>query len=191
MNLPTVLEALNTIQDNPKATAITLISITAATGLYLYRKSTRAKQSQAETKDSTPILVGGLLQKTPFPHGGPFVAKLEACLRYANFTFKVGIPPTGFSARPPNRKVPGLWYKGELLGDSELIVKRLVKDGEIEDVNSWMDPVSRANARCFVCRLRTLFIGEWGRRGGWIMPMKRLRCILEGCRTGMHSISCL
>ncbi|KAJ3026062.1 UNVERIFIED_CONTAM: hypothetical protein HDU68_006235 [Siphonaria sp. JEL0065] len=115
------------------------------------RFSTRAGAAKASaTAGATdlPVLVGGLFQKEPFPNASPFVAKLDAILRKEKFAFSTerrpGIP------RPKNGKVPALFYKGDTVCDSELIVKRLVKDGAIKQhPNAWLDPVTRAHSEMF------------------------------------------
>ncbi len=61
-------------------------------------------------------------------NASPFCAKLELFLKYFNIPFKVeaALPMHG-----PNKKIPFAEYQGETLGDSELILRRLIKDYDI------------------------------------------------------------
>ncbi|WP_019614829.1 glutathione S-transferase family protein [Psychromonas ossibalaenae] len=62
-------------------------------------------------------------------NASPFCAKLELFLTYFKIPFKIeaALPMHG-----PHKKIPFVEYQGETLGDSELILQRLIKDYKIE-----------------------------------------------------------
>lgn len=79
----------------------------------------------------------------------PFVTKLEARLRFAGLSYRneAGSP---FSA--PRGKLPYVAISKPdsanpptTMGDSTLIVRKLVEDGVVEDLNAKLDPVEKAH----------------------------------------------
>lgn len=71
------------------------------------------------------------------PSGSPFCLKLETCFRIFHIPFQtVYINDFG---KAPKGKVPYIEYKGELIGDSGLIISRLHADGLIPEKVSGSD----------------------------------------------------
>jgi glutathione S-transferase len=62
-------------------------------------------------------------------NASPFCAKVELFLNYYQIPFKVeaALPMHG-----PYKKIPFIEYQGETLGDSEIIIQRLIKDNKID-----------------------------------------------------------
>lgn len=62
-------------------------------------------------------------------NASPFCAKLELFLTYYQIPFKIeaALPMHG-----PYKKIPFVEYQGETLGDSELILQRIIKDFNID-----------------------------------------------------------
>jgi glutathione S-transferase len=62
-------------------------------------------------------------------NASPFCAKLELFLHYYQIPFNIeaALPMHG-----PYKKIPFVEYQGETIGDSELILQRLIKDYHIE-----------------------------------------------------------
>ncbi|KAJ3022684.1 UNVERIFIED_CONTAM: hypothetical protein HDU68_008987 [Siphonaria sp. JEL0065] len=138
-------------QEHKTALVTSAATITAVAILARHLSSSSKAASKLKASKATPqvpILIAGLFQTKSFPIASPFVQKLAAVFRAAKFPVSV----EGMPNCPPtkSRKVPGLYYKGETLEDSELIVKRLVADGVIaQHPNAWLDPVTKANAEMF------------------------------------------
>ncbi|MCE2593696.1 glutathione S-transferase N-terminal domain-containing protein [Motilimonas cestriensis] len=63
-------------------------------------------------------------------NASPFCAKVELFLRYHQIPFKIeaALPMHG-----PYKKIPFAVYQGETLGDSELILQRLINDYAIDE----------------------------------------------------------
>ncbi|KAI9334944.1 hypothetical protein BDR26DRAFT_548240 [Obelidium mucronatum] len=136
------------VQTN-KSMIIASAATVAVISVFLQRQRNKPKPEAVKKNEKTPILITGLFQKNTFPNGSPFVAKLDAVFRANNFkVISEGSPNVPCSK---TGKVPALYYKGETISDSELIVNRLVSDGAIsEHPNAWLvDPVTRANAEMF------------------------------------------
>ncbi|KAF7551112.1 hypothetical protein G7Z17_g5230 [Cylindrodendrum hubeiense] len=76
--------------------------------------------------------------------GAPFVVKLEARLRFDNIPYKLG---AGSPKTAPRGKIPYIEVgpTGEQLGDSALIIRKLVDDGVMSDLNSRVPPLQRAH----------------------------------------------
>jgi glutathione S-transferase len=62
-------------------------------------------------------------------NASPFCAKLELFLNYYQIPFNTegALPMNG-----PYKKIPFVEYQGETIGDSELVLQRLIKDYQIE-----------------------------------------------------------
>lgn len=76
----------------------------------------------------------------------PFVTKLEARLRFSNIPYRV---EAGSVLKAPRGKVPYVAIDDgsqppQTLPDSTLIIKALIENGWIEDLNSELTPVERA-----------------------------------------------
>jgi Glutathione S-transferase N-terminal domain len=72
----------------------------------------------------------------------PFVAKIELRLRYGGVAYKT---EAGSARTAPKGKVPYLEFSADdKLGDSTLIIKRLVQDGIVEDFNGSLSSRDRA-----------------------------------------------
>jgi len=77
----------------------------------------------------------------------PFVAKLEARLRFAGVAYK---SDTGSLSNAPRGKIPyvTIQTKGseesEVIADSSVIASRLMQDGLLEDLNAKLTPAERA-----------------------------------------------
>ncbi|KAK3341802.1 hypothetical protein B0T25DRAFT_416961, partial [Lasiosphaeria hispida] len=76
-----------------------------------------------------------------------FVTKLHFRLRYAGIPYENGL---GTRGQAPKEKFPYVKFvdSGELLGDTALIVKRLVEQGRLEDLNAGLAPEERAVDYC-------------------------------------------
>ena len=89
----------------------------------------------------------------------PFVTKVEARLRFAGVSYRVG---GGSLLKAPRGKIPylevsragegnsgqdeiGAEARTTMLSDSTLIAERLVEEGLLEDWNAELEPVERAN----------------------------------------------
>ncbi|KAK7414341.1 hypothetical protein QQX98_006783 [Neonectria punicea] len=94
--------------------------------------------------DQSPLVVYRGSGKTGAFVWSPFVTKLEARLRFAGVPYKVG---TGSPASAPRGKIPyvEIGSAGEQLGDSALIIQRLVDDGTATDLNARLSPAQRAH----------------------------------------------
>ena len=67
----------------------------------------------------------------------PFVVKLEARLRFSNIPYKT---EAGSVRNAPKGKIPYVNFgDGEMLGDSTLIIKRLVQRGVLPDLNGRLE----------------------------------------------------
>lgn len=72
----------------------------------------------------------------------PFVTKLEARLRFASVPYTVS---AGSPRSAPKGKIPYVQFEdGDSLGDSTFIIKRLVSDGVLNDINAPLSAVQRA-----------------------------------------------
>ncbi|KAH7152796.1 hypothetical protein EDB81DRAFT_789704 [Dactylonectria macrodidyma] len=96
------------------------------------------------SKEHTPLTVYRGSHKTGVLVWSPFVNKLEARLRFDGIPYKVG---AGSPASAPRGKIPymELGVSGEKLGDSALIINRLVGDGLATDLNAGIPAVRRAH----------------------------------------------
>ncbi|KAJ3075452.1 hypothetical protein HDU98_008070 [Podochytrium sp. JEL0797] len=95
---------------------------------------------------STSLILCALSQKTTTLHSSPFVIKLETALRSSHTQYTL---QTVAHAQLPRRQMPVLHWEGEVLCDSQFILKRLVKEGVIPDPDAWMDGSTRAQAHMF------------------------------------------
>jgi hypothetical protein len=72
----------------------------------------------------------------------PFVAKLEARLRFAgtSYNLDVGSPMTA-----PRGKIPYIRFKDrpEFISDTTVIIRKLVGEGVLPDLNAHLTPVQR------------------------------------------------
>ena len=79
----------------------------------------------------------------------PFVTKLEARLRFAGLSYRneAGSPFSGPRGKIPYVAIskPGSADPPTPMGDSTLIIKHLVDDGSMEDLNAKLDPVEKSN----------------------------------------------
>ncbi|KAH8685219.1 hypothetical protein BGZ61DRAFT_479978 [Ilyonectria robusta] len=93
--------------------------------------------------DPTPLTVYRGSAKTGVYVWSPFVIKLEARLRFDGIPYKVG---QGSPMSAPRGKIPyiELGAAGEQLGDSAFIIRRLVDEGVVADLNAGVPPVQRA-----------------------------------------------
>ncbi|KAI2627777.1 hypothetical protein GGR54DRAFT_636899 [Hypoxylon sp. NC1633] len=73
----------------------------------------------------------------------PFVSKLETRLRLAGLPYKI---EQGSLGQAPRGKIPYISTPSspDFLGDSTLIIKKLIQDGLISDLNGSLTPVQRA-----------------------------------------------
>ncbi|KAH7141238.1 hypothetical protein B0J13DRAFT_623618 [Dactylonectria estremocensis] len=96
------------------------------------------------SKEHTPLTVYRGSDNTGAFVWSPFVNKLEARLRFDGVPYKVG---AGSPASAPRGKIPyvDLGPGNEKLGDSAVIIRRLVGDGLATDLNADMPAVSRAH----------------------------------------------
>lgn len=78
----------------------------------------------------------------------PFVTKLEARLRFGGLSYRneAGSPFSGPRGKIPYVTIskPDPASPPTTMGDSTLIVRKLVEDGLIEDLNGKLDPVDKA-----------------------------------------------
>lgn len=79
----------------------------------------------------------------------PFVTKLEARLRFGGLSYRneAGSPFSGPRGKIPYVAIsrPGSADPPPLMGDSTLIIRNLVDDGTLEDLNAKLGPVERAH----------------------------------------------
>jgi glutathione S-transferase len=72
----------------------------------------------------------------------PFVTKLELRLRHAGVPYRTDI---GSVRSAPKGKIPYIEIAAnDCVADSTLIIKRLVQDGTVEDLNDELSPENRA-----------------------------------------------
>ena len=71
----------------------------------------------------------------------PFVIKLEARLRFARLAYHVD---GGSPKHAPRGKIPYVELRGESLSDSTFIIKHLVQEGLVPDLNGEISPIQRA-----------------------------------------------
>ncbi|KAJ3027648.1 UNVERIFIED_CONTAM: hypothetical protein HDU68_003406 [Siphonaria sp. JEL0065] len=105
-----------------------------------------SKFKRLTEKGSPEIILATLAQKSAYPHSSPFVAKLDAVLRTANLKFTV---KTIEYTQLPTEKIPVVHWNGEILSDSHLIIKRLVKEGVMQDLDAWLTDEQKARANMF------------------------------------------
>jgi glutathione S-transferase len=118
-----------------------IASIVAISFLYY---GTRQKKSPKflTTKQSNNVIVCAQHQERAFPAGSPSVCKLLAFLKAHGVEHSLlFVKSFGDS---PNKKVPFVHYKGEILADSHFIIQRLIKDGTVPDPDSWLNKEQRA-----------------------------------------------
>ncbi|KAI9334942.1 hypothetical protein BDR26DRAFT_866461 [Obelidium mucronatum] len=152
-------ELITTFNDNKQVIlAAASIIITALLLHFLTSKSSKtthcpipAPQSSqfkplTSPNDRKTIILATLSQKSKYPHGSPFVAKLDALLRHAKVDFQVKVVEY---TQLPTSKIPVLHWNGEILSDSQLIIKRLVKEGVIADPDAWLTAEIKAHANMF------------------------------------------
>jgi hypothetical protein len=73
----------------------------------------------------------------------PFVTKLELRLRHAGVPYRIDV---GSATTAPKGKIPYIEItESECLGDSTLIIKRLMKNGTVQDLNAKLSPENRAH----------------------------------------------
>ena len=76
----------------------------------------------------------------------PFVTKLEARLRFANIEYKVA---GGSPKSAPRGKIPYVEVQDaqatEQMGDSTFIIRQLINNGTMTDLNTGLTPVQRAH----------------------------------------------
>lgn len=72
----------------------------------------------------------------------PFVTKLEARLRFAEVPYSLG---AGSPKSAPRAKIPYVSLEdGDQFGDSTFIIRKLVEDGRLPDLNASVSPAQRA-----------------------------------------------
>ena len=75
----------------------------------------------------------------------PFVTKLETRLRFGGLSYQVD---AGSPMKAPRHKIPYVQISSgqstETIGDSELIVQKLVEDGLLQDLDATLSPVEKA-----------------------------------------------
>jgi hypothetical protein len=76
-----------------------------------------------------------------------FITKLRFRLQHGGIPFDEA---RGSRLKSPNRKIPYVKFAetGELMGDSAFIIKRLVQEGKLKDVNKDLSPELRAADVC-------------------------------------------
>ena len=76
-----------------------------------------------------------------------FVTKLHLRLRHGGVAYENAV---GSRDAAPKKKIPYVKFveTGELMGDSALIVERLIKEGKLEDLDSELSPEQRAIDYC-------------------------------------------
>jgi len=78
----------------------------------------------------------------------PFVTKLETRLRFAGVKYRTA---AGSPRAAPRGKIPYVAIRQSdagaetLLGDSALIIEKLVADGIVDDLNAHLSPAEQAN----------------------------------------------
>ena len=79
----------------------------------------------------------------------PFVTKLEARLRFTGLSYRneAGSPFSGPRGKIPYVAIskPDSGDPPTTLGDSTLIIRKLIDEGVTEDLNATLDPVARAH----------------------------------------------
>ena len=80
------------------------------------------------------------------PNPGPFCMKLEAFLRRAGIDYKV--VECNDPRKAPKGKVPFIVYKGERIGDSNLIIEKLSADYKV-DLNAGLSDQEKAIHHAF------------------------------------------
>jgi len=76
-----------------------------------------------------------------------FVTKLHLRLRHGGVRYENAL---GSREQAPKKKLPYVKFveTGELMGDSALIVERLVKEGKLPDLDKGLSPEQRATDYC-------------------------------------------
>lgn len=72
----------------------------------------------------------------------PFVTKLEARLRFDSVPYQLG---SGTPRTAPKGKIPFIEINGETMGDSSLIIRNLVHNGVIRDLNHGLNGAAAAH----------------------------------------------
>jgi glutathione S-transferase len=88
------------------------------------------------------VIVCAQHQEKPFPAGSPSVCKLLSFLKANAVEHSVQFV-TNFNDSP-NKKIPFVHYRGEIIADSHFIIQRLIKDGTVQDPDSWLDEHQKA-----------------------------------------------
>lgn len=79
----------------------------------------------------------------------PFTTKLEARLRFNSVPYRLGV---GSPPAAPRKKIPYIEVNGDedrgqkqSMGDTSLIVRHLISEGQLKDLNEKLTPVQRAH----------------------------------------------
>jgi len=100
-----------------------------------------------ETSSNPTITVSAGLPRNGNYVWSPFVAKLEARLRFAGVPYK---SDTGSLSKAPRGKIPYITIQNpdtentEVVSDSSVIAARLMRDGLLHDLNAKLSPAERA-----------------------------------------------
>lgn len=89
--------------------------------------------------DSITVFRGG--PATNIYTWSPFVTKLEARLRFANVSYKLGV---GGPQSAPKGKIPYIQVGDKTTGDSTMIIKDLTAAGTLPDLNAKLSRADRA-----------------------------------------------
>ncbi|KAJ3385717.1 hypothetical protein HDU84_002061 [Entophlyctis sp. JEL0112] len=132
------------------------ILVVAVSTAYLWRRHNKKSAPAAESvavpsrfkrltsKGSPKLFLATMAQRTAFPHSSPFVLKLDCALRYARVDFEVRVVEHD---QLPTEKIPVVHYDGDVLCDSQLIIRELVTRGVISvHPDAWLIDTDRAAA---------------------------------------------
>ena len=118
---------------------IGIVSLTIVIGL-LFKKKKPSRP--LTTPDSDHVILCTTSQKISYPPGSPSVCKLLGFLQANKLDYSIRYV-RDFSESPKG-KIPYVCYKGEVLADSHFIIKRLIKDGVVQDPDGWLNDQQKA-----------------------------------------------
>ncbi|KAH8883646.1 hypothetical protein GQ53DRAFT_663510 [Thozetella sp. PMI_491] len=101
-------------------------------------------ETASSSKEVKPLLTVYTIDKDPKKYSlVSFATKLHFRLRYAGIPYIDGV---GSRGEAPKDKIPYVKFHStnELLGDSALIIKRLIEMGKTEDLTAGLSPETRA-----------------------------------------------
>jgi glutathione S-transferase len=114
-------------------------TIASVIAIYILTPSKKPSfKSKLTTLNDTKVIVFGGPQKTSYPNGSPFVSKLIAFLVHNGIPYE--FRTTTNYKESPNGKIPFIHYKGQILSDSNFIIRLLIADGLAKDPNAKLKP---------------------------------------------------